>query len=233
MSTAVATIDPTPRLTTVYLVGSLGKAMGREKWELDVHSVAEAIRAININTRGALERYLAGPARERLYKVALQKRSNVIDPQELHNRSGRSAIYIMPTIKGRDSGIGKVLAGIALVALAFTGVGAFASGIAGKLLIGFGTSLILGGITQLLTPTPRGPEAGQEQRQSTLFQGNAAAVEQGGCVPVVYGRALVSPIPISITFDNENVAITDAGQIGEVEVDNLQGGGQQYSSVPS
>lgn len=222
-------------LTTVYLVGSLGKAMGREKWELDVKSTAEAIRAIDINTRGALERYLSGPAKDRAYKIALHKRSNVIEPSEAVNRSGNSTIYIMPTIRGRNSGGAKILAGVALLALAFVNpYGAFAAAkgltLLGTVTVGFGTSLLLGGITQILTPTPKGPAGQEEQAQSSVFAGNATAVVQGGCVPVVYGRALVSPIPISVTFDNNDIATTDAGQVGTVEQTNLQGGGQQYVS---
>lgn len=238
-------MNAAPALTTIHLVGSLGRAIGHTKLELDVHSTAEAIRAINVITRGKLEQYLAGPARDKLYRVALQRRDNVVDPQtELRNRSGRCTIYIMPAIKGRNSGVGKLIAGIALIGLTLAtgGFGAAAGGWAfgaggasltalGTVAIGFGTSMLLGGITQLLTPTPKGP-AGEaaEQRDSTSFQGNAAAVTQGGCVPVVYGRALVSPIPVSITFENNDVSTTDAGTVGEVTTDNLQGGGQQYSS---
>jgi len=221
----------TPSLTTVHLVGSLGRAIGHTRLELDVRSTAEAIHAINVITKGALERYLAGPARDKLYRVALQRRNNVVDPKQLGNRSGRSTIYIMPTIKGRNSGIGKVVAGIALLALAV--VNPFAAGsLFTTVVMGFGTSLLLGGITQLLTPTPKGPGTTDqaEQRDSTSFQGNASAVTQGGCVPVVYGRALVSPTPVSITFENNDVSTTDAGTVGEVTTDNLQGGGQQYSS---
>lgn len=234
MNSDTATLAP--KLTTVYLVGSLGRAMGRERWELDVKSTAEAIKAININTRGALERYLGGPAKERLYKVAIQKRSNVIDPAELGNRSGHGTIFIMPTIRGRNSGAGKIIVGAALIALAFINpAAAFATAkgltLLGTVTVGFGTSLLLGGITQLLTPTPKGPAGQEEQRQSSTFAGNASAVVQGSCVPVVYGRALVSPIPVSITFDNNDVSVTDAGDVGVVTVDNLQGGGQQYSSV--
>ena len=235
MNSDTATLAP--KLTTVYLVGSLGRAMGKEKWELDVKSTAEAIKAININTRGALERYLGGPAKERLYRVAIQKRSNVIDPNELGNRSGYGTIFIMPTIRGRNSGAGKIIAGAALIALAFVpGVQAFAiaglkAGFLSNALIGFGASFLIGGITQLLTPTPKGPAGQEEQRQSSTFAGNASAVVQGSCVPVVYGRALVSPIPVSVTFDNNDVSVTDAGNVGVVTVDNLQGGGQQYSSV--
>lgn len=233
-----------PDLTTVVLVGSLGRAPGvnHSVWHLDVKSTAEAIRAININTQGALERYLVGPARNKGYRIALQKRDNVIDPKEVPNRSGRSTIYIMPTIRGRNSGVGKIITGVALVALAivsqqyellpyaWSAVGTTAWAAAGTLAIGFGTSLILGGITQLLTPTAKGLAGSQDTNGSTAFQGNASAVVQGGCVPLVYGRALVSPIPISISVSNDDVPITDAGTVGTVITTQLPGGSTQYEA---
>lgn len=228
-------------LTTVHLVGSLGKAIGVSEWHLDVRSPAEALRAIDINTRGALSRYLGGPAKDRLYRIALQKRDNVIDPSEVSHRSGLSTIYFMPTIRGRNwkSGVGKVIAGIALIAAAvFFGPASFAvlgwggTGMIGvgaaTIIAGFGISLVLGGISQMLTPKPTGTTASPEQAQSTSFPGNAAAVVQGGCVPVVYGRALVSPIPVSITVTNNDVSTTDAGTEGGVDSTDLEGGGQQY-----
>lgn len=239
--------DKPTQLTKVYLVGSLGKALGRELWELDVTSVSEALRAIDINTRGGLERYLRGPGAKRHYKIALQKKTNLIDiKEEVHNRSGRSAIYIMPTIKGRNDGWGKVAAGVVILALAWwnpygwaytagavAGAGGAATSasltIAGSLAVGFGVSLVLGGITQLLTPTARSPQEAAEQKNSTTFQGNAATVVQGGCVPVVYGRALVTPIPVSITVDNDDLSTTSAGEEGVIEETDLNGGGIQYS----
>ncbi len=244
----------TPQLTTVHLVGSLGKAIGREVWHLDVNSVSEALRAIDINTRGALANYLRGPAAKRAYKIALQKKSNIIEPKEGTHRSGRSTIYIMPTIRGRNSGGGKIALGIGLIALAvFTGGAsagvtgwAWSAGAAatattagtaaglttfGSLVVGFGISLVLGGITQLLTPKAQGPADPNEQSQSTSFSGNTSAVVQGGCIGVVYGRALVTPIPVSITTDNDDLSTTSAGDEQAVEVTDLEGGGQQFSSA--
>lgn len=225
-------------LTTIHLVGSLGAAMGRHTWELDVKSPGEALRAIDINTRGALFAYLGGPARTRAYRIALQRRDNVIDAQEAANRSGRSTIYIMPTIRGRNSGTGKIIVGAALIALSFINpgllpytwsfVGTAAFTAATTIITSFGISLVLGGITQLLTPTPQGPNANPEQAQSTSFPGTAGAVVQGGCIPVVYGRALVSPIPIAVTVTNNDVSSTDAGTQGGVNATPLPGGGTQY-----
>lgn len=246
------TVD-NPQLTTIHLVGSLGRAQGitTNIWHLDVKSTAEALRAININTRGALERYLRGPGKDRGYRIALQKRENVIDPSEAGHRSGHSTIYILPTLRGRNSGTGKIIAGAALIGLValasggfltaaagnFVGPLAFGGGgsltAAGLVAVGFGTSLILGGITQLLTPTPRSPADPADQVNSRIFQGNASAVVQGGCVPLVYGRALVSPIPISITVSNNDVPITDAGTVGTVDTTDLPGGSTQYSAGES
>ncbi len=231
-------------LTKVVLVGSLGQAVGLSEWHLDVKSPREALRAIDINTRGKLEAYLSGPARDRLYRIALQKRDNVIDAKaELGNRSGRSTIYIMPTVRGRNSGVGKVIAGIVLVALAIVsqqyellpgilsgGVG-LVGGAAGGIIAGFGVSLILGGISQILAPKPQGPNASPEQAQSTGFPGNAGAVSQGSAIPVVYGRALVSPTPVAVTTTNNDVSSTSAGTLGDVTTTNLQGGGQQNSAT--
>ncbi len=233
-------------MTTVYLVGSLGKAVNHPVWHLEVSSVAEAVRAININTKGALERYLGGPAKARMYKIALQKKTNVVDPQEMTHKSGLSAIYIIPTIKGRNSGAGKIVAGVVILALAYFtgGLSAGATGWAGAgatattstslsflgtIAVGFGVSLVLGGISQLLTPTVK-PGTQGEQKNSTFFQGNATTVVQGGCVPLVYGRALVSPIPVAITVDNDDLSTTSAGTQGTVTQTNLPGGGIQYGS---
>lgn len=221
-------------LTPIHLIGALGDSIGRNRWDLDVGSPAEAIRAINIITRGALERYLRGPGKDEMYQIALQEPDKVIGVEEAPNRSGRSAIYFMPAIEGRNSGFGKILTGAALIALAIISGGLSTPGTfayyAASTTIAFGTSLVLGGITQLLTPTPRGFTATEsDTRSSTSFQGNATAVVQGGCVPVVYGRMLVSPVPISITIENNDVPITEAGTVGTVDTTDLSGGGTQYT----
>jgi predicted phage tail protein len=231
------------QLTTIHLVGSLGKAIGQSEWQLDVRSPAEALRAIDINTRGALTRYLTGPARDKLYRIALQKRSNVIDPSEGTHRSGLSTIFFMPTIRGRNSGAAKVIAGVALIALSFINpgllpytwsfVGTAGFTAATTVIAGFGISLVLGGITQMLTPTPQGASANPDQAQSTAFPGTAGAVTQGGCVPLVYGRALVSPIPVCMTTTNNDVSTSEAGTTGGVTTTPLPGGGSQYQPDPN
>jgi len=247
MSSTVITADTqpvNPNLTTIHLEGALGAKFGRI-WRLDVKSTAEAIRAIDINLRGALQQYLAGPARNKWYKIALQKKTNVIDPKEIQHRSGRSDIWIIPTVRGAGKGLGKILAGIALLALVYF-TGGFAAGVAGwgstaagsltflgQLAVGFGISLILGGIVQALTPTPAEPP---DNKNSFVFPGSTAPTVQGVCVPVIYGRALVAPVVVGVGLDNDDLSTassTSLGGRGEADVitinnGNSQGGVYQY-----
>ena len=223
------------QLTTIHLVGSLGKAIGHTKLTLDVRSTAEAIRAIDILTRGKLTKYLRGPGKDRLYRIALDKKVNVIEPRDIHQRSGDSDIWIIPTVKGRDKAFTKVIIGIGLIAFAFLGgaaAGAFIVGNSGLtyggLALGYGVSLVLGGIAQALTPRAPNDSPEAAANASKVFQGNAVAAIQGACVPIVYGRAMVSAFPVSITVENNDVSVSSAGNLGEVITTNLEGGGVQY-----
>ncbi len=141
--------------------------------------------------------------------------------------------------------MGKILAGIAIIVAAFytggaalSAAGSITAGTVGTIALGIGASLILGGITQLLTPTPNfNQDNSAETAGSTLFAGNAVAVAQGGAVGLVYGRALVAPMPVCISFSNEDVTLvngqrvtTSAGTTSYTQVD-LQGGGYQWTPV--
>lgn len=232
----------TINLTTIHLVGSLGRRFG-ETWTLDVTSTAEAIRAIDINTRGAFSEYLRGPGAKRYYKIALGESDKVIPVIEGTHRSGRLDIWIIPTIRGGDSSAGKIIAGVALLALAWwnpaflaLGTHIFGSAVTvGGLLVSYGVALTLGGIAQALTPNAQGPTqgAGVDENPSKVFQGNSAAIIQGECVPVIYGRALVPAFPISISLSNDVNGITEAGFVGSVTTTTLEGGGVQYTTPPA
>lgn len=224
----------TRQLTNIYLGGALGKRFG-EKWTLAVSSPAEAIKAIDINLKGGLSRYLYTEGKNRYYKVALQRRDSLIGREELRNRSGNSDIYILPTVKGSNSGVGKIIVGVVLiVAAVLVTIGTF--GTASPLVLaaadaafGIGTSLVLGGISQLLAPHATN---NQGELNSNSFAGAVAAGAQGGCVPIVYGKALVSPITISVWFNNIDYNTTNNTYVGGTTVAQLPGGGYQYAPNP-
>lgn len=205
------------KLTKIFLHGKLGKTYGKE-WNLAVKSPAEAIRAIDINVGGALKRQLISEGKTKFYKICLGNKNNYLEKEEIANPSGNVDIHIIPAIKGKNSGVGKILAAIALVVVTYytfgagSGLAAGADVMGGLMTAGQATmigytmaaSLLLGGVTQLLSPS-QGANYGSSNddgRGSSIFQGNSSIVSQGAAVGLVYGRMLVTPMPVALAFNN-------------------------------
>lgn len=227
-------------LRNVYLVGSLGKRFGY-KWQLDVETVQEALRAIDVNTKGKFVNFFKNEGSKKYYKIALQNKKNLINVEkELAGPIGNSDIYIMPTLKGSGNNGWSMLAVAVVLAIVTYGASAYAQAagwaaktVTGIQYIGYSTavSMALGGITQLLTPIPSFGSTdtmGQEDRGSQLFQGNANTISQGGSVGIIYGRVLVMPMPISTATETTNSSTTNTNQTGTVEENELEGGGVEY-----
>lgn len=177
-------------LRKIKLFGKLGKLFGTE-WELNVSSVGEALRAININTKGALEKYLSGNGAQKHYKVCVKNKKNTLLKEEINTKYEDGDIFIIPTIKGSGkNGIFQTILGIVLIVVGVLWTGGTT--------IKFGIALTLGGIAQMLMPQPKDTE----RRSSYLFEGNALNTNQGQPVGIVYGRSIVAPIPVSLSLDN-------------------------------
>lgn len=221
------------QLVRTVLGGHLGRRFPAT-WDLHLSnpSPAEAIRAIDVNLKGELRRELAKDGTKQFYKIAIGHEDNALAKDELANPSGVQTIYLLPVIKGRESGGGKILAGIAIIASLFIpGAQAFLGPAFTTVFASAGASLILGGITQLLTPTPSFNQSNEtDEARSNVFEGNAASISQGGAVPLVYGRALVSPMPISISFTAIDQAIVNS--FAPTEYDTVVGPGGVISYVP-
>ena len=71
-----------------------------------------------------------------------------------------------------------------------------------------GGALILGGVAQLLTPTPKvptGPDTQNDPRKSYSFSGIQNTSRQGVPVPIVYGETIVGSVVISAGIDTVQV----------------------------
>ena len=148
---------------------------------------------------------------------------------ELHDPAGQQEIKIVPVLAGAGGGAGgRILAGIGLIALAFLigpaaggflGIGAGLGSAAGAGLVGgafasavgfIGLSLVIGGVSQLLTPTPKINAPGTQQdnndpRKSYSFSGIQQTSRQGVPVPIVYGETIVGSVVISAGIDTVQV----------------------------
>ena len=193
-------------LRKIKLYGKLAKFVGHRIHEADVATAAEAVRFLVANWP-ELERHMA----DQHYRVSVG--SYDLDLEELHHPAGAAPISIVPVMAGAGAA-GRIIAGVALIALAFAvGAGVFGVALAknlGAIAIakGIGASLVLGGVAQLLTPTPRvptGPDTQNDPRKSYSFSGIQNTSRQGVPVPIVYGETIVGSVVISAGIDTVQV----------------------------
>lgn len=191
-------------LRKIKLYGALAKFVGHKVLEADVATAAEAVRFLLVNWP-ELERHMA----DQYYRVHTAGEDLTLD--DIHNPMGQE-IKIVPVVAGAGA-IGRILLGVALVALSFVsfGAGAFAGvGIAGATgstaLFGVGASLIIGGVAQLLSPVPSIASDENDPRKSFSFSGIQNTSRPGLPVPVVYGEMLVGSVVVSAGIDIVQVA---------------------------
>ena len=193
-------------LRKIKLYGQLAKFIGRRVLEADVATAAEAVRMLVANFPG-IEQHMA----DQYYRVTVGTYDLGLD--EIHDPAGQQDIKIMPVVAGAGAA-GRIILGVALIALAIAvpGLGAaagakaaatiFGTGFSSMALsVGFlGASLVLGGVAQLLTPVPKipqGPNTDNDPRKTFNFSGIQQTSRQGVPVPCVYGLTLVGSVVIS------------------------------------
>jgi len=190
-------------LRKIKLYGALAKFVGHRVLEADVATAAEAVRFLVANWP-ELEAHMT----DQHYRVSVGKYD--LDLEELHHPAGAAPISFVPVIAGAGA-VGRILAGIALIALSFLiiplGIAAAGAGIATAVGLA-GASLLLGGIAQLLTPTPKvaqGSDSQDDPRKSYSFSGIQNVSRAGVPVPIVYGETVVGSVLVSAGIDTVQV----------------------------
>lgn len=193
-------------LRKIRLYGELAKFVGHRVLEADVASAAEAVRFLLANWP-ELEQHMA----QQHYRV--RTAAHDLGEDDLHNPMGQE-LRIIPVIAGAGA-TGRILIGIALIAASFffpaaagataaLKIGASTFSSFGAAVFFAGTSLVLGGIAQLLTPTPKltqGIDSEGDPRKSFSFSGIQNTSRAGVPVPVVYGETLVGSVVVSAGID--------------------------------
>ena len=193
-------------LRKIKLYGKLAKFIGKRVLEADVATAAEAVRFLLANWP-EVEAHM----QDQHYRVSVGTYD--LDQDELHDPAGQQVIKIVPVLVGaggKAGSIGRIIAGVALVALSFIpGFAAWAGPTAYALITGVGASLILGGVASLISPvsnTATGTDSDQDPRKSYSFSGiQNVSGRQGLPVPVVYGETIVGSVVISAGIDTVQV----------------------------
>ena len=205
-------------LRKIKLYGNLAEFCGgQNEFEAVANTTADAIKFLAVNFQG-LDKHMS----EQFYQVKLGNTS--LDYEELLYPAGYEEIKIIPVVSGSGN-IGKILAGVALIAIGFGFAGGFAgkigfgeflkaplfnattgalswSSLAGKL----GILLVLNGLAGLLTPTPEIDDSEGDPRNSFSFSGIQNTARAGTVIPVIYGDVITGSIPVSarvVTEDSE------------------------------
>lgn len=205
-------------INTIHLHGALGDEFGGP-FTLAVATPIEAVNALCRLLPGFQERL----NEDGVYRVIRGSEQAGMDlgQDELDIRlPGEMHLVPVPAGAGGGSnGTVKTIAGVALVALAAymtfgvgaAGVGTFfgassatAAGV-GTSIIGFtasmGLSLVMTGVSMMLSPQPRAGNTGADPNSSYLFYGNMNVVDQGVPVPLVFGRTRTGSIIVSSGLD--------------------------------
>jgi predicted phage tail protein len=178
-------------LRKIKLYGKLAKFIGHRVLEADVATAAEAVRFLVANWP-ELEAHM----NDQHYRVSIGTYD--LTAEELHDPAGAAPISFVPVVAGAGA-VGRIIAGIALVAIGLFVPGIGALGV--QILVGVGASLVLGGVAQLLTPTPTTSKDEGDPRKSFSFSGIQNTNRAGVPVPVVYGETLVGSVVISAGID--------------------------------
>ena len=173
----------------IKLYGDLAEFVGVKEIETEVHTVADAVKCL-IGNYPQAENYMM----DKSYKVIVNEKPRTLE--EVHFPTGQSDIKIVPVISGQGRGFGQIILGAALIGTAFL-TGGFTLGtltgfsnIAGNL----GVALVLGGVSQMLTPVP---DDTTEEPNSFQFNSPVNTYNAGLPVPILYGERMVGSVVIS------------------------------------
>ena len=205
-------------MKVVKVYGALRKRLGQCRFEFDVTTPAQAIKALCVNFPG-LEKWLIDSEKDGVgYRVAVSKEKVTEENVAplLLPFSDREVFSITPVIAGAGRGTGAILLGTALIAtaafsggatLGLTGFTASASasafaGAAAAAAGNLGIGLVLTGVAQVLSPQPE-PTSIEEsvQLESFSFSNVVNTSRQGLPVPITYGRVFVGSAVISSNLD--------------------------------
>ena len=215
-------------MKVVKVYGALRKRLGQCRFEFDVATPAQAIKALCVNFPG-LEKWLIDSEKDGIgYRVSISRekvtQENVAPL--LMPFSDKEVFSITPVVAGAGRGTGTILAGVGLIALAvvtggtsiaFTTSGfGLASGVTATTGLSLavaagniGVFLVLGGIAQALSPQPKPNSTLDEsvQLESFTFSNVVNTSRQGMPCPIAYGRLFVGSAVLSSGLDVDQVQV--------------------------
>ena len=191
-------------LSKITVYGRLARFLVQRTFEAEINSSVDAIRFLLANFP-KLQSHMI----EQNYCIKVGNYS--IDENEIEMPVGSQDVKIVPVIAGSKRGLGKFIAGIAIVGFVVATGGVGALGLAGG--TGFlaaagniGIYLALSGAAEMLTPVPKPPGVSDDPQQRNFsFNGVQNTGRAGVAIPVVYGEIFTGSLVVSAGIDTEDI----------------------------
>lgn len=184
---------------------SLHKYVASPKLKVKLNSCDELINFLK-GTQPKLAKYInkisLGKTSENL--MLCDDKGKVITREEyvLKKPADDETLHIVPCVFGGGGKIGRIVIGVALVALALSGalgpalpalLGDASMTFAQQIVFGIGVSMTLGGLAQLFTKTPKPMNMqnqfdGEARRENDMFGSLQNTTDSGTPIPIVYGN---------------------------------------------
>ena len=192
---------------SVYLQGELGERFG-SKFVVNTNNYADIFKCINANRPDFLP-YVRKCHQEDI-NFMVETEDGSIDQTDLIVPICKGDVTISLVPAGSKSGIGKILAAIAIVIIIMYNPGLFAAvgaegAVATNFALGLNTygaiaasmaiNLAMTGIQQLMAPDPA---VDQDAPTNYLFSGGANNAVEGDPIPILYGELRVPGRPIAV-----------------------------------
>ena len=187
---------------TIY--GRLRKFIGQPTFEIKANSAKEAFSFLINNFKGVREHM-----EDQEYCVMA---GDLRISEELLDMQTESDIKIVPVVHGEFLpallGLGGIFAGKAIAAGGVTLLGITIGASVGTALTAIGTSFLIQGVTDLITPDPKPFQASRQedpQDPSYTFTGLLNNTKQGVPINIIYGETLVGSTVVSSSVNTFQV----------------------------
>ena len=189
----------------VTIYGRLRKFIGESSFEINADSPRKAFSFLMSNFKGVKEHL-----KDQEYCVMA---GNVRISEDLLDMYTESDIKIIPVVHGEILpvllGIGAIAGGSAIAAGGVTLLGITIGASVGTALTAIGTSFLIQGVTDLLTPDPKPFQVSRQedpQDPSYSFTGLLNNSKQGVPINIVYGEMLIGSSVVSASVDTSQVS---------------------------
>lgn len=217
---------------------SLHKYVTNPRLKVSLNSCDEVLNFLK-GTQPKLAKYInkvsLGKTVENLMLCNSKGRAITREEYVLKKPTDNEVLHVVPCVFGGGGKFGRIIIGVALVALALSGAigpalfaaqgtASLAAGasmtFAQSLVFGLGVSLTMGGLSQLFTKTPKAVMGnkfdGEARRENDMFGALQNTTDSGTPIPLVYGNMRVAGQLISGYLDvsehgkNDTVSVSSS-----------------------